>query len=278
MKSVFNILINFINTSTLDDVYTNAARKILEHISLIPKCTITEVAEVCFVSTATISRLCRKLNYESYVEFKMDVAMNLQYFNRDSIRHQFDYQLPTAATGEIETSKEAFVGHFNNIIHNLKTTYNTISFEDIHRIVDCIYNHDEICFAGNFFTQSISMQLQIELSYLGKKCTGMYDLKSQMEMIKKLTTDDLVVFTSISGGSISNYPDLIRTISKSKAYKICITQVDNFIYKDSFDLVVQVGTNHQSLIGKFSIIYIFELLEAIYHLKYSHATTNKHLR
>lgn len=39
---------------------------------------------------------------------------------------------------------------------------------------------------GNFFTQSVSMQLQIELSYLGKKCTGMYPLQSQKEVVHDL--------------------------------------------------------------------------------------------
>ena len=46
--------------------------------------------------------------------------------------------------------------------------------EELEKLVDLIYQSNEICFAGNFFTQSVSMQLQIELSYLGKKCTGMY--------------------------------------------------------------------------------------------------------
>ena len=37
------------------------------------------------------------------------------------------------------------------------------------KIVDKIHDSSRICFAGNFFTQSVSMQLQIELSYLGEK-------------------------------------------------------------------------------------------------------------
>jgi len=269
MKSVFNILINFINTNELDDVYTNAARKLLEHLTLVPKYTISEIATLCFVSPATISRLCRKLNYESYIDFKMEVAMNLQYFNRDAIRQQFDYQLPATQNPEQQVTKEAFANHFDNIIANLQITYNTISFDTINQIVDLIYTSQEICFSGNFFTQSISMQLQIELSYLGKKCTGMYAIKSQLEIIQQLQADDLIIFSTISGGSLTSHPDLIRAISKSKAKKVCITQLDKFPYNDTFDVIIQVGTNHQSLIGKFSVIYIFELLEAIYHLKYS---------
>ena len=62
-----------------------------------------------------------------------------------------------------------------------------IEFEELEKLVDLIYQSNEICFAGNFFTQSVSMQLQIELSYLGKKCTGMYPLQSQKEVVRDLT-------------------------------------------------------------------------------------------
>ena len=73
---------------------------------------------------------------------------------------------------------------------------------------------------------------------------------------------------SIAGGYWQDHPDMLREIAKSKAHKICITQVENIPYQEQFDMIIQVGTDHLSLIGKFSITYIFELLEALYHIKY----------
>ena len=115
MRSAFYNLINFINTAKVDDVYANAAKKILENINKIPELNI---AEMCFVSTATISRLCRKLNYESFSDFKMDVTMNLRYFNHDSMRMQFDHQLPVLPVAG-KTTKDLFNDHFENIVQNL---------------------------------------------------------------------------------------------------------------------------------------------------------------
>ena len=86
MRSAFYNLINFINMTNVHDVYWGAAKKILQNIYQIPQSTITEVADMCYVSTATISRLCRKLNYESFADFKNDVTMNLNFFNQDSKR------------------------------------------------------------------------------------------------------------------------------------------------------------------------------------------------
>ena len=270
MRSAFYNLINFINTAKVDDVYANAAKKILENINKIPELNITDVAEMCFVSTATISRLCRKLNYESFSDFKMDVTMNLRYFNHDSMRMQFDHQLPVLPVAG-KTTKDLFNDHFENIVQNLRSTYEMIEFEELEKLVDLIYQSNEICFAGNFFTQSVSMQLQIELSYLGKKCTGMYPLQSQKEVVRDLTGNDLIIVSSIAGGYWQDHPDMLREIAKSRAHKICTTQVENIPYQEQFDMIIQVGTDHLSLIGKFSITYIFELLEALYHIKYGRA-------
>ena len=45
-------------------------------------------------------------------------------------------------------------------------------------------------------------------------------------------------------------------------------ELEEFSFSDRVDMILRVGNNHYSLIGKFSITYIFEVLEALYHLKY----------
>lgn len=47
MRGAFYNLVNFINTTSINDVYANAARKILQNIYVIPGSTITDVAELC---------------------------------------------------------------------------------------------------------------------------------------------------------------------------------------------------------------------------------------
>ena len=83
-------------------------------------------------------------------------------------------RLPSPET--IGEGKEIFKNHFQNVIRNLQDTYDNIRYEDLIYIVDKIHDAKHICFAGNFFTQSVSMQLQIELCYLGKDCVAMYPL------------------------------------------------------------------------------------------------------
>lgn len=266
MRSAFYNLVNFINMTGTHDVYGAAAKIILQNIYKIPNCNIVDVAKMCYVSTATISRLCRKLNYESFADFKNDVINNLNYFNQDAKRFLFDYQLPEKET--IYEGKEVFREHFQNVINNLSETYDNIMYEDLMLVVDKIYESKKIYFFGNFFTQSVSMQLQIALSYLGKDCIAMYSLEQQKEVISHVGEDDLVIISSIAGSFLREQLDTMRMLSKTQAYLIVITQAQEFPYCEKVHKILKVGNNHHSLVGKFSITYIFEVLEALYHLKY----------
>lgn len=266
MRSAFYNLINFINMTGIHDVYGAAAKIILQNIYKIPSCNIVDVAKMCYVSTATISRLCRKLNYESFADFKNDVINSLNYFNQDAKRFLYDYQLPEKET--IYEGKEVFREHFQNVINNLQQTYDNIKYEDLMLVVDKMYESKKIYFFGNFFTQSVSMQFQIALSYLGKDCMAMYSLEQQKEVISEVGENDLIIVSSIAGSFLKEQLDTMRMLSKTPAYIIVITQAQEFPYCDKVDKILKVGNNHHSLIGKFSITYIFEVLEALYHLKY----------
>ncbi|MDD8049087.1 MAG: MurR/RpiR family transcriptional regulator [Thomasclavelia sp.] len=268
MRNAFYSLVNFINSADETDVYVQAAKIILKNINEIPNLTITEVAVMTYSSTSTISRLCRKLNYESFAEFKKDCTVNINFFNHDTERLNFDFQLPSKESFEKE-GKKVFESHFDNIINNLKETYENISYEDIEEIVDEMHKCQKVYFLGNYLTQSIAMQLQIELSYLHKNTEGRYNIAQQKEMVKRMTKDDVLILTSIAGSYFQTQKELMREIAKSPAYKVVITQDRDFETIDTFDKKIIVGNNHQSLVGKFSITYVFEILEAIYHLKYS---------
>ena len=82
MRSAYYQLINYLNTAKERDVFYYAASTILEHIDQIPNLSIGQVADLCFASPATISRLVRKLNFESFNEFKQEVIRSISDINR----------------------------------------------------------------------------------------------------------------------------------------------------------------------------------------------------
>ena len=121
-----------------------------------------------------------------------------------------------------------------------------MAYNGLLRIVDKIHDARRICFMGNFFTQTAAMQLQIELAYLGKECLAMYPLAQQQEVLNELNKDDLIIISSIAGSFFDIHPDIMRAVSKTDCYKVCISQVDEFSYSDCIDLLLKVGNDHQS--------------------------------
>ena len=82
MRSAYYQLINYLNTAKERDVFYYAASTILEHIDDIPNLSIGQVADLCFASPATISRLVRKLNFDSFNDFKHEVIISIDQLNR----------------------------------------------------------------------------------------------------------------------------------------------------------------------------------------------------
>ena len=95
-----------------------------------------------------------------------------------------------------------------------------------------------------FLLSQFPCNYKLNYPNLGKKCTGMYPLQSQKEVVRDLTGNDLIIVSSIAGGYWQDHPDMLREIAKSRAHKICITQVENIPYQEQFDMLIQVGTDH----------------------------------
>lgn len=168
---------------------------------------------------------------------------------------------------EGKTTKDLFMDRFENIVQNLRSTYEMVEFEGLEKLVDLIYQSNEICFAGNFYPICFHAITNRIILFRKEMYRNVSFTKSK-EVVCNLKENDLIIVSSIAGGYWQDHPDMLREIAKSKAHKICITQVENMPYQDQFDMIIQVGTDRLSLIGKFSITYIFELLEALYHIKY----------
>ena len=80
-------LLTYYNRSDKNSIDHAVIEKILENIHSLKNATIYDLAEMCYSSPATISRLMRKLGFENYTEFKAQMGnalKNFRYFNRNS--------------------------------------------------------------------------------------------------------------------------------------------------------------------------------------------------
>ena len=72
MKNLFYRLMIYLDTASETDTNYFIALFMANNFYRIPDMRISELAEECFVSPATISRFCRALGYENFAHLKQE--------------------------------------------------------------------------------------------------------------------------------------------------------------------------------------------------------------
>lgn len=78
--NIIDDLLGFYNATPQGDIYHDAVMHLMDHLNQIRNSTIYQMAEMCYVSPSTISRLCRKLGCESYSAFKEEIVHVLDHY------------------------------------------------------------------------------------------------------------------------------------------------------------------------------------------------------
>ena len=257
MRTAYYRILLYIDSCTEHDVYYETAVHMLDHLDKVPTTSIQEIAALCYVSPSTISRFCRKVSFESYNDFKQKVVESLDYFERD-----FEYYFPN------EKSEDNVLENHRQLIEaSIEEAHKLIKVEDVQKLVHLIHSKKRIIFLGNYFTQNSALQLQMELAHFKKETYALYNWNAQLEMVKTATKDDLLIITSMTGQFLDYANEIMRQFKHSKASKVVISSGQLPDYLNDLDLYIQIS-KEKDMGNKFSILYLYELIELIYHFTY----------
>ena len=154
-----NILMKLKNSKVLSNNEKIIADYILEHPDRILKMTAKDLSTVCYVSTATIYRLCDKLELSRFADLKLKITSSLEEYLKST--ENFDFNFPV----------KQFQTHYD-IIHKLKEDYeqtlsstaNLFSLDQLKRVVSTMKKAqviDVYTSAGNiYFAQNFQFQMQ----------------------------------------------------------------------------------------------------------------------
>lgn len=262
MRNGYYQLLNYINMTDTHDVFYYAALNILDHLEEIPNSSIVQVADLCYASTATISRLCRRLNYASFNAFKQDIASTLAEFDEGDKLHFAGEATGHLSDQSVEQLKDAY---FQEVIESLKYTHLHIGAQDLQEVVELIDQCTRVIFLGFNFTQMVSSQFQGTLAHDHKKVLGYTNEASQIELLKETKPDDLIILTTITGNYFYRKPEATSLIVKSPAKKVFITQDTQHECLHAATKCLHISSDDNvSYIGKYSVLMIFEMLELFY--------------
>lgn len=183
-------LVEYYNKSNGQNVYHDVVEQILINLHKIKNATIYDLAEMCYSSPSTISRLVKKLEFKDYADFKSKIDYSLEnyrYLNRNT------------RECNIREERDCVDLYFDFLQHNINALREMISYEDIKNISDYFYQADKIFFYSYPSVDAESIQKSLIVS--GKRAHLYHTIPLQKESLEEVE-EGTVIFAIV--------PDLLE--------------------------------------------------------------------
>ncbi|WP_245640174.1 MurR/RpiR family transcriptional regulator [Paenibacillus dakarensis] len=231
-----------------------AAQYIIEHAPEIIYQSVTELAGKAEVGETTVLRLCRKLKFHGFQDFKLSLAQDLV--------QPMDY-LDTEVTEEDDPSvltNKIVTAH----IQTLEQTRELVHPEELGKAIELLYQAKQIQFFGAGSSGLTAMQAAQSFLRIGKRSGANADTHFQAVEAALLSDESVAVGISISGSTKDTNENL--TLAKCAGAKvIAITSNARSPITKIADIVLIMVSRESplessSLAAKISQLSIIDLL------------------
>lgn len=252
-------LINFINTSSKKGVDYEIAKIILNNINIISDISIVELSELCFVSTATLSRFFKHMGYENFQDFKKIASMKFK------IEDDYSDELKHTA---INNPNEALEYYTKSIKDNITYTFQSLDLRILDSIINLIHDSKSVGVFGTQIFYSSALLLQHKLILNGKFVQAYSSSLEQLQCAKEMNDKSVAIIISVEGSYMYRSMDIIDELKKNNVKTILITQNVNSKFASIADEVLICGNANNNNEGIFAVMYLIELLIMRYGLLY----------
>ena len=262
-RIAFNILtslLSIMNQNDESNVDCVLAKYLLEHLDEIPRLSIYDLADACYVSRSSIHRFVRSCGYESFREFKK-------------------------ASVDADMHRRRFIQYTDFTDYPVHLKYQTMQMmEDVTRIADseemsrtieAIHDSKEVVFLVADDSSSPVRVFQQQMTAVNKIVRVLTSSNTNLSMIDSLTDRDLLVVCSISGNFAIMINDDVRELATKK---ILLTTNRTTLFSSSYDTIFYLSSYRfsassnlvasQNIYTAYSLSYFLDLLFHFYYEKY----------
>lgn len=231
----------------------SAEKKVADYILKNPEHTVTlnvsELAELCGTSDATVIRLCKHLGYKGFYQMKLQLAHDLgreQLFSGN------------AMPKDPETGDDLLKEVAANIMHAQSKVDNAMIMKCVELILGCDTLH--LVATGNSIPSTIDFAFR--LGRVGVRTSSSFMPEQQLNSVNLGTERDIVIGISHSGSS-KQVLQAFELAKKRNMTTISITDLLNTPHAKSADHALSTGIEYSSvyIFGAASHIYISALLD-----------------
>lgn len=254
-------LLNYINTLDKNDSYYDVTRNILINFNKIENITINDLADLCFVSPATISRFCRHLGFANFQEFKRVCSENF------SVENEYSKKLLDSLQ---ENPRVAIESYTNSIIENMQNSFNNIDFNQLDKIAKKIHDAKNISFFGIQFLHNVGVSLQNKLILMDKFMDAPIIFEEQLDCAKNLGSDSIAIIASVEGSYFFRCIEVIEELKRNGVQIILLTQNINSKLANVAEEILLCGNSNSNFEGRYTVLYMLEVLVLRYFSIYNY--------
>lgn len=259
-----NLFINLKENKDLSKNERILADYILKHPEDVLKMSSKDLGKVCFVSTATVYRLCDKLGLSGFSDLKIKITSSLDDYRKSNEDFNFDFPV-----NQFQTHYEIIQKIKEDYEQTLNLTANLFSLDQLRLIASAMKKAqiiDVYTSAGNI---NFALNFQFQMQEIGKQVNVPIDEYQQRLIAASSDENHLAIIITFGGRGILS--DILpRILHKVKTPIVLISSYD-YTFKDfdpDYQLYISSYENYYKKISSFStrlsILYILDVLYTCY--------------
>ena len=259
-----NLFINLKENKDLSKNERILADYILKHPEDVLKMSSKDLGKVCFVSTATVYRLCDKLGLSGFSDLKIKITSSLDDYRKSNEDFNFDFPV-----NQFQTHYEIIQKIKEDYEQTLNLTANLFSLDQLRLIASAMEKAqiiDVYTSAGNI---NFALNFQFQMQEIGIQVNVPVDEYQQRLIAASSNENHLAIIITFGGRGILS--DILpRILHKVKTPIVLISSYD-YTFKDldpDYQLYISPYENHYKKISSFStrlsILYILDVLYTCY--------------
>lgn len=259
MGSLAGRLLSYIGTTPIHDSNYDIALILIKNYDRIKGMSIAEIAGLCYVSKASVSRFCRFLGFDSYREFKacleQDFTMHTDY------SRQFYAMLCSDQQMALSTYRDELIG-------NIYATISPENMEAVPDIVRAIHDSSHVAYFSHHFLWDIGRFFQSKLMIMGKYVEQYLDYNAQLACARRLDRDSLAIICTVGGSYLTRYTNIWNAIDTSGCTVLIITQNFSSAYLNRANFILRCGQSNRDDVGKYAAMMATDILVMNYMKQY----------
>lgn len=256
LTAIENLLLYY-NQLPLKDSKRQILYHFLPHIKNIGSMTIRDFADICYTSTASVSRLIRAMGFKSYTEFQFQLKSSVQ-------RYDYDNRFLLATRKKADMPNDMIAENLRYMVDEFQRN---VDLRQTGRLVDAMHAATTVAIFsyGILFMENV---LQSNLLFSGVACEIILSDQAQLEYAKNMKASDLALFICPDAvDSIVPLNNTIRTAQESGCEIAILSSTGRQPFIDAANYLYTIDGMH-SIADSFALEMQLTLIDMMYRAKY----------